>query len=377
MKLTLVRGDLARALGHASRVVERRTTIPILSNVLLRTDGTALRLKATDLDMEITESVPAEIGAPGALAVPAAILHDIARKLPDRTPITLEQTGERLTVRGGRARFSLPTLSETDFPDLSAGELPHAWHIEAKVLADLFGHAAFAISAEETRYYLNGIFLHVEGRDDAFWLRAVATDGHRLARLEREAPDGSALMPGVIVPRKTVAEVQKLLGDPAFAEGAVQVEMSEAKLRLTFGEGAGALVLTSKLIDGTFPDYQRVIPRDNPRRLAVARAALTAAVERVATISAERGRAVRLDIAEGKLTLTVRTPEASDAVEDLDAEFSGEPMTIGFNARYLLDIVAEMAGPTVLLDLADPGSPTLLRDREDARDIFVLMPMRV
>jgi len=372
MKVTLERAALLKSLGHVHRVVERRNTIPILSNVLLQADGQSLLLKATDLDLEVTERLPADIGQKGATTLPAHILYDIVRKLPDGAQVTLESSSEsgQLQLRSGRSRFSLQSLPDSDFPDLAAGEFSHDFKLAAGDLKRLIDKTQFAISNEETRYYLNGIFLHAIDVEGHMMLRAVATDGHRLARVDVPAPAGAGGMPGIIVPRKAVAEVQKLIEDPSQE---VQVEISTTKVRFTFGD----VVLTSKLIDGTFPDYARVIPSGNDKRLVVDRAPFAAAVDRVSTISSERGRAVKLAVAEGKLTLSVTNPDSGSAVEELDVDYDSTPMDIGFNARYLLDITEQLDSDTALFKLADPGSPTLVQDRDGAAALYVLMPMRV
>jgi DNA polymerase-3 subunit beta len=387
MKVTLERAALLKSLGHVHRVVERRNTIPILSNVLLRAEDMSLLLKATDLDLEVIERLAADVGAAGATTVPAHILYEIVRKLPDGAQVSLESNGEsgRLQLRSGRSRFNLQSLPDSDFPDLATGELGHAFNLAAGDLKRLIDKTQFAISNEETRYYLNGIFLHTTDVEGHTMLRAVATDGHRLARVEIPAPDGAIGMPGVIVPRKAVLEVQKLIEDPGLG---VRVEISAAKVRFTFGDpsassgqvpsaSAGQVVLTSKLIDGTFPDYVRVIPSGNDKRLIVDRAPFAAAVDRVSTISSERGRAVKLAVLDAKLTLSVTNPDSGSATEELDVDYDSSPIDIGFNAKYLLDITEQLDGDTVLFKLADPGSPTLVQDRDGAAALYVLMPMRV
>ncbi|TVR08768.1 MAG: DNA polymerase III subunit beta [Salinarimonadaceae bacterium] len=372
MKVTVERAALLKALGHVHRVVERRNTIPILSNVLLRADPAGLRLKATDLDMEVTETIPSDVTQPGATTVPAHVIYDIVRKLPEGAQVSLELAadGSQLVLRSSRSRFALQALPETDFPDIAAGELPHSFAIPPGDLKKLIEKTQFAISTEETRYYLNGIFLHTLDGENGPILRAVATDGHRLARIETAAPDGSAGMPGVIVPRKAVAEIQKLLEDSGEA---IHVELSPAKIRLTFG----GVVLTSKLIDGAFPDYQRVIPAGNDKTLVVDRDEFARAVDRVSTISSERGRAVKLALVDGRLTLTVNNPDSGSATEEIEVEYEAAALDIGFNARYLLDIAGQLDGDTAILKFADPGSPTLIQDREGAAALYVLMPMRV
>jgi DNA polymerase III subunit beta len=372
MKVTLERSALLRSLGHVHRVVERRTTIPILSNVLLQAQGSLLRLKATDLDLEITESVPADVSMSGGTTLPAHVLYDIVRKLPDGSQISLEGGGDngQFTLRSGRSRFQLQSLPESDFPDLKTDDLSHRFSLGAVDLKRLLDKTQFAISTEETRYYLNGIFMHVIDVEGRPMLRAVATDGHRLARVEAPAPAGSAGMPGVIVPRKAVAELQRLVEDPA---SEVAVEMSTTKARFSLG----GVVLTSKLIDGTFPDYGRVIPTNNEKRLIVERAVFAEAVDRVSTISSERGRAVKLSLSEGKLTLSVNNPDSGSAFEELEADYDAAPLEIGFNARYLLDITTQLDSDTALFKLAEPGSPTVIQDRDGAAALYVLMPMRV
>jgi DNA polymerase-3 subunit beta len=372
MKVTLERTALLKSLGHVHRVVERRTTIPILSNVLLSAGESGLQLKATDLDLEVTETTPAEIVQPGATTLPAHTLYEIVRKLPDGAQVSLEsgEDGGQLRLRSGRSRFNLQSLPESDFPDLAAGEFSHAFKLAAGEAKRLFEKTQFAISNEETRYYLNGVFMHVTEVEDASLLRAVATDGHRLARLETPAPAGAVGMPGVIVPRKAVAEVLKLIEAP---EAEIEIELSTSKIRFTLG----AVVLTSKLIDGSFPDYARVIPTHNDKYLTVERKDFSDAVDRVSTISSERGRAVKLALADSKLVLSVTNPDSGSAVEELEVNYDSAPIEIGFNARYLIDIANQLDGDTALFKMNDAGSPTIVQDRDGASALYVLMPMRV
>ncbi|KAA0971672.1 DNA polymerase III subunit beta [Aureimonas fodinaquatilis] len=374
MRIIIERSNLLKALGHVHRVVERRNTIPILSNVLLKSEEGALRLKATDLDIEVTERVVAIDEQPGATTVPAYLLYDIVRKLPDGSEVNLttNEEGSQLVVSSGRSRFRLQCLPEIDFPDITTGVFSHSFKLPAAALARLIERTQFAISTEETRYYLNGIFFHTIESEGSLKLRAVATDGHRLARAEADAPSGSEGMPGIIVPRKTVSELQKLIGD-ADDESAVDVELSESKIRFTIGD----VVITSKLIDGTFPDYQRVIPTGNDKALVLDRQSFAQAVDRVSTISSERGRAVKLAVSQGQLVLTVNSPDSGTATEELPVGYDADEIEIGFNARYLLDITSQLSGEESVFMLADPGSPTLIRDGGDSGTLYVLMPMRV
>jgi DNA polymerase-3 subunit beta len=372
MKVTLERAALLKGLSHVHRVVERRTTIPILSNVLLQAESGRLRLKATDLDLEVIEELAADVGQKGATTLPAHTLYDIVRKLPDGAQVSLATVGDagQLELRSGRSRFTLQALPESDFPSLSAGDMASTFTLPAGDLRRLIEKTQFAISNEETRYYLNGIFMHAIEVDGHMLLRAVATDGHRLARVEMPAPPGAAGMPGIIVPRKAVSEVQKLVED---ATQDVTIELSATKVRFTLGD----IVLTSKLIDGTFPDYMRVIPAGNDKHLVVERQPFRNAVDRVSTISSERGRAVKLAVSDGKLLLSVTNPDSGSAIEELEVDYGAAAIDIGFNARYLLDITEQLDSDTALFKLADPGSPTLILDHDGASTLYVLMPMRV
>jgi DNA polymerase III subunit beta len=372
MKLTIERSALLRALGHVQSVVERRNTIPILSNVLLRAEEGRLSLSATDMDIEIVANLGVQGTRKGAATVPAHTLYDIVRKLREGAQVELDAAGEKgsMTLRSGRSTFTLACLPPEDYPLMAGGEFPHNFLLSAGDLKRLIDRTRFAISTEETRYYLNGIYLHAAQSNDVAMLRAVATDGHRLARMEIPLPEGAAGMPGVIVPRKTVVELRKLLDE---MEQDVTVALSDTKVRFTFG----ATVLTSKLIDGTFPDYDRVIPTGNDRILEVECKPFAEAVDRVSTISTERSRAVKLALEHGSLTLSATSPENGTATEELEVRYAAQPLEIGFNARYLLDITEQIEGEGARFAMIDAASPTVVRDTADASALYVLMPMRV
>jgi DNA polymerase III subunit beta len=380
MKLTIERGALLKALGHVQSVVERRNTIPILSNVLLRADAGAgvgvLALSATDMDLEIVEQVPSRIERPGRTTAPAHTLYDIVRKLREGAQIEIDASGERsaMVLRSGRSTFTLACLPPEDYPVMASGDLAYNFTLTAAELRSLVDRTRFAISTEETRYYLNGIYLHTTKNDEVPVIRAVATDGHRLARVEMVMPEGAAGMPGIIVPRKTVIELRKLVDE---SDDEIQVSLSETKIRFATGEAA----LTSKLIDGTFPDYDRVIPSNNDKILEVKCKEFAEAVDRVSTISTEKSRAVKLAIIPGanggSLAVSATSPENGTAVEEIDATYLAEPIEIGFNSRYLLDITAQIDGEGAQFVMSDSASPTIVRDRADPSALYVLMPMRV
>ncbi len=375
MTATIERAKLLRCLSHVQSVVERRNTIPILSNVLIEahTDGT-VKIMATDLDLQVVESLDAvSVETAGAITVSAHLLFDIARKLPDGSQVSLETADNRMAVKAGRSRFSLPTLPRDDFPVIVEGDLPTSFELPARLLAELVDRTRFAISTEETRYYLNGIFLHVSD-DDQPVLKAAATDGHRLARFTLPRPEGAAGMPDVIVPRKAVGELRKLLEEAL--DGNVEIDLSPSKIRFTLG-GAGGVVLTSKLIDGTFPDYSRVIPTGNDKLLKLDPKSFYEGVDRVATIATEKTRAVKMGLETDKVTLSVTSPDNGTAAEEVPADYASDAFEIGFNANYLKDILSQIDADTVELHLVDAGAPTLIRENDKSPALYVLMPMRV
>ncbi|WP_114520144.1 DNA polymerase III subunit beta [Altererythrobacter sp. ZODW24] len=375
MKATIERATLLRCLSHVQSVVERRNTIPILSNVLIEAgDSGTVRVMATDLDLQVIENMAAaSVEDTGAITVSAHLLFDIARKLPEGSQVSLETMDNRMEVKAGRSRFKLPTLPRDDFPVIVEGDLPTSFELPAKTLAELVDRTRFAISTEETRYYLNGIFLHVSDEDKPL-LRAAATDGHRLARFTLDRPDGAEGMPDVIVPRKAVAELRKLLDESLDTN--VQIDLSASKIRFTLG-GENGVVLTSKLIDGTFPDYTRVIPTGNDKLLKLDPKSLYAGVDRVATIATEKTRAVKMGLDKDKVTLSVTSPDNGTASEEVAADYGADSFEIGFNANYLKDILSQIDSDTVELHLADAGAPTLIRQDDKNPSLYVLMPMRV
>jgi DNA polymerase-3 subunit beta len=372
MKLTIERADLLKSLAHVQSVVERRTTIPILSNVRLDGGGARLAVTATDMDLAVVENVAAEVGHHGVTTAPAHTLYDIVRKLPDGAQVELEtgDDGASLSLSSGQARFSLPCQPADEFPVMAEGDFSHNFALAAASLRRLIDKARFAISTEETRYYLNGIYLHAVTDSDAAGLRAVATDGHRLSRVDVALPDGAAGMPGIIVPRKAVSELRKLIDE---FDGDVAISLSETKIRFAFDE----VVLISKLIDGTFPDYNRVIPSDNTKLLEIEGERFSRAVDLVSTVSTEKTRSVKLALSKGQLVVSANSPDNASADEKLDVDYDADELQIGFNSRYLLDVTSQVDGDRIRFAMADAASPTLVYDTGDDDALYVLMPMRV
>lgn len=351
MKFTIERADLVRIMTHVSKAVESRNTMPILSSVLLTATDGRLVVAATDLDIEATASAEAAVDEPGAVCVTAKLLADIARKATGA--VSFELVGAELALKSGRSKFKLQTLPAADFPTFGVPEFESVFEHD---LGALFAQVAFAMSSEETRYYLNGVYLAAERGT----LTAVATDGHRLAKA---VADSDAAFPGVIVPRKAVA----LTGD-----GMAAVSVSSNKIRIVQGD----TTLTSKLIDGTFPDYERVIPTGNDKVVTVDRDAMMKAADRVVTISDEKGRAVKLSITPGAIELSARSGSGT-ADDEVEAEYSGPPVEIGFNSRYLAEMFGSLPAGPMTIAVVDNMAPALIKSAGREGWVGVAMPMRV
>ncbi len=372
MKFSIERAVLLKAIAQAQSVVERRNTIPILANVLIEAEGDGVQFRATDLDIEVVDKAPAMVEKAGATTVSAVTLHEIVRKLPDGAQVQLsdDSAAGRLTVEAGRSNFQLATLPKEDFPVMASSEYSANFSANAAVLRRLFDKSKFAISTEETRYYLNGVYMHVATGEEGQALRCVATDGHRLARVDAPLPEGAETMPGVIVPRKTVGELRKLLDDD---EAQIAVSVSETKVRFATPE----ITLTSKVIDGTFPDYTRVIPTGNTKKLEVDAAEFAKAVDLVSTVSSERSRAVKLSLDEDRLVLSVNSPDSGAGSAELAVAYGDEHLEIGFNAKYLTEIASQVDRENAVFLFNSAGDPTLMREGSDTSALYVVMPMRV
>ncbi|GAB5388815.1 MAG: DNA polymerase III subunit beta [Alphaproteobacteria bacterium] len=373
MKIVIDRGSLLKSLGHIQSVVERRNTIPILSNVKIEAADGQIALTATDLDLEIVETLAeAQVVVPGAITTPAHMLHDIVKKLPDGSDVELDSGGEavRLTLRSGRSKFHLGCLPVEDFPTMGGEDYDCTFTLDALRLREMIDKTRFAISTEETRYYLNGIYLHKSHDEAGDVLRAVATDGHRLARVQMALPDGADALPNAIIPRKAVGELRKLADE---TDEAITISVSTTRVRADFGN----VVITSKLIDGTYPDYERVIPSGNDKLMRLDPRLLDQAVDRVSTIASEKSRAIKLSIGENVVTLSATSSDYGSASEEVEVEYSADMMEVGYNSKYLRDIAGLLEGETAQFAMADAAAPTLISDLSDDTALFVLMPMRV
>ena len=369
MNFTIDRNALIKPLGHIYSVVERRNTIPILSNVLIETNSSKVSFTATDMDMDIVEETSCTVSSQGKVTLSAHTLHDIVRKLPDSSEVNIELKDLNVEVSAGKSKFILPTLPVDDYPIMTNIEKGHEFNLQSIDLANLIDNTKFAISLEETRYYLNGIFLHVSNSDSQK-LRAVATDGHRLAQAEIPLPEGASDMPGIILPRKAVGEIRKLTD---VTDGTIKVIISNTKAQFVFPNS----ILTTKLIDGSFPDYQRVIRKENLNKLVVSNQEFSKAIDRVSTVAMEKSRAVKLSLSNNLLSLNVNSHDLGNASEDIEIDYGYDILEIGFNSKYLLDIASQIQGKEIEILLSDSASPALITDPDQDGVIFVLMPMRV
>jgi DNA polymerase-3 subunit beta len=372
MKLVVEKALLLKALSHAQGIVERRAVSPILSNVLLKAEDDKLVITATDLDVSIVESLPATVEKGGATTVSAHTFYDVVRKLPEGSEIEVSEKVEnsQLVIKCGKSKFNLPVLSAKDFTNLKTSDLPHHFKLKAAELRNLINHTRFAISTEETRYYLNGIYLHTCTHEGDLVLRAVSTDGHRLALADVLEPEGAAGMPDVIVPRKAILELSKLL------EGVdLEVGVALSLTQITFS--VGRILLASRLIDGTFPDYEKVIPSSNPHMLTVNCKKFAEAVDRVSTIASEKSKGVKITMEPQKIIISASSTDQGMGTEELDATYNGKRLIMGFNARYLLDVAQQVSGENMVFWLSDENSPTIIKGGAEENTLYVLMPMRL
>ncbi len=369
MKFTVAQKTFLKALAHGHKVVEKHTTVPILSHTLLKAEENAVSMTSTDLEMSLVEKIESTVDVPGTIAVPTHMLHDIVRKLPATADLTVHYDAEtgQAEIVCGKIDFRIPCLPPEDFPAIKQEDLPHSFELPSPVLKDLLNKTRFAMSNEETRYYLNGVHFHIK---DGKEMRVVATDGHRLAQTSIGIPQGAEDMPGIILSRKTVNELIRLL-----QETNENVQISTSDTQATFS--VGDIFLSTRLIDGTFPDYEAVVPAANDRMIQVDVQEFSSAIDRVSTVSSEKERGIRLSVERGKMTLKAVSNENGSGLEEILVDYEGDPLEIGFNAAYLMDVADQMPGGTAQFALKDTATAALIQDPQENSSIYVVMPMRV
>ena len=373
MQFKIDKNIFIKSLSHIQGVVERRNTVPILSNVKITASDNNVELTATDMNISLTENLEAEVSESGCITVPAHTFCDIIRKFPDSSIITIsyqETEGGKLEITSNKCDFSLPVIAANNFPIIESGDITHSFTISRVNLLKLFDKAKFAISTEETRYYLNGIFLHdTINEDSEEVLRAVATDGHRLARIEVDLPEGAKDMPKIIIPRKTIFEAKKILDESDKTD--VTISISDNKIKIEHDNS----VLLSKLIDGSFPDYEKVIPTGNSHILKTEIKSFTDAIDRVSII--DKGRSIKLIVDNDKLLLSANNVESGRSQEELEVSYKGNRIESGFNSRYVMELTSVLEGNTMELCFSTGSAPTLVKDNTDADSLFVIMPIRM
>ena len=367
--------DLLKALSHIHGIVEVRHTLPILSNIILEAKDDKLILSSTNLDIYCSDKIKAEVLQSGEVSVSAVTFFEIIKRLPSGSEVLMimEEGENEIRLTCGRSKFNLSTLKTDDFPIISDSDLSTNFVLSADELIRIIDKTKFAVSNEETRYYLNGIFLHKAERNSIQFLRAVATDGHRLAQYDIPLPQGAEDITGIIIPKKTIYELRKVLDD---ANGDVSVSLNENKIKFSFND----LKVVSKVIDGTFPDYTKVIPQKNDKNFKTNNNELKNAIDRVSAVAANeesKSKAIKFCIENNSLSLSVESQSKGSANEMIDVNYSGDKVDIGFNSKYIIDICNEVDGDEISISLSDSISPAIILDKTDENLFFVLMPMRI
>ncbi|OGK82279.1 MAG: DNA polymerase III subunit beta [Candidatus Rokubacteria bacterium GWA2_70_23] len=364
MEVHVDRDAFLRGLQMVHNIVEPRQTIPILANVLVQADGETVRLTATDLEVGARVSVPAKVVRGGGITLSARKLLEIVKELPAAPLVIRVQENAWVALRCGGVSYKLVGLSPEDFPAVGAVESATWISLDGKVLRDMLTQTSFAISHDESRYALNGILFSVQGKD----LRLVATDGHRLALAVRPLVDDPTPVSG-IVPRKAVQEIARIVGSGE----EVQVAITDNQFVLQMPN----FLLMARLIEGTFPNYEQVVPKEHPKRITLSRGALTAALRRVSVLAEERTKPVKFTLTPGALTLSAYHPDFGEAEESLEVEYAGEEVTIGFNSRYVLDAIGAQEAEQVVIELKDSVSSCVIKSFEEEGALCVIMPMRI
>jgi len=374
MKLTLSKLDFVKSLSFIQNIVESKSTIPVLTNVLLEAKQGRLHLSGTDMDMTISDKIKIKnIEEEGTTCVPAHILYNVIKELSDDKPVNLsyDKNNKKLYVTSFKSKFTFSCLSKDDFPVLTTENYKISFLLKSSILKEMIDKTYFAISNEETRYYLNGIFFHTIKLNNKFFLRSIATDGHRLAQCEIISPAAANNIFSTIIPKKLIFELRKLIDE---VEDEIKIDLSERKIKFSFGE----TVLISKLIDGKFPDYEKVIPKDTKNSFSIDRKIFLESINRIATISSEKSKAIKLNLNRNKLTISANNlEEGGSGIEEIEINYNGPTLDIGFNAGYLKEIIHQFNGKEVTILFSDSTAPTIIKDIAKTETLYVLMPMRV
>jgi DNA polymerase-3 subunit beta len=371
MKFTVEKNNLFKSLSHVQSIVEKKNTLPILSNILLEAKNNSLILSATDMDISITDRIDCNIIEEGSTTVSAHTLYDIIRKLQDSSEIEIiSNDGKIMSLRSGKSKFSLGCLPRDDFPIIEIDSLENELNMDSQDFLRLINKTRFAVSNEETRYFLNGIYFHKKKEVKGDVLSIVATDGHRLAKFDFKFKGDENEIPGVIIPKKTINELYKLL---LTFDGNVKINLNSNKIVFFIGES----VLISKLIDGNFPDYRKVIPKDNNNILKVDRLALSLAVDRVSTITNDKSPVIKFKLFKNIINMSSTNNESGTATEDIVTDYAGDEIEIGFNSKYILEMINNLEDDYIILNFKDSSSPVTAIEESNPDLIYVLMPMRV
>ena len=371
MKFKIIRSNLFKTLSHLQGIVDKKNSLPILANISIEAKNNKLILSSTDMDISIIEQIACNVLEDGSTTINSQILYDIVRKIEDNSEIEMiSNNGKLLTLRADGSRFSLACLPKEDYPIIDLENTGINIKLKSDILFKLIDKTKFAISNEETRYFLNGLYFNVENENNKNIVTLVGTDGHRLAKFSHEINDKLDKISGVIIPKKTIYELSKLLSE---YNNDIDISISSNKIIFYIGN----ITFISKLIDGSFPDYKRVIPNNNSNILNINREKLLSAVDRVSTIANEKSPVIKFKLLENMLNLNTINNENSSASEDLKINYNGEEIEIGFNAKYIMDIVNNLEDDEISINLKDSNSPIIALEKSNSSLVYVLMPMRV
>tara|TARA_E500000178_G_scaffold312548_1_gene329314 strand:- start:1660 stop:2775 length:1116 start_codon:yes stop_codon:yes gene_type:complete len=371
MKFKISRSIFFKTLSHLQGIVDKKNSLPILANILIEAKNNQLILSSTDMDISLVEKINCNVMENGATTINSQILYDIVRKIDDTSEIEIiSNNGKLLTLRSEGSRFSLACLPKEDYPMIEMDYTEANIVLNSKIIFKLIDKTKFAISNEETRYFLNGLYFNVTNEENKNILTLVGTDGHRLAKFSHKLEGQLDNFSGVIIPKKTIYELSKLLSE---IDSEIKISISSNKIVFIVGD----IIFISKLIDGSFPDYRRVIPKDNKNILKINRGKLLSAVDRVSTIANEKSPVIKFKLLQNVLNLNTINNESSTASEDLNIEYEGDEIEIGFNSKYIMDIINNLDDNEISISLKDNKSPVIAQENSNSNLVYVLMPMRV